>query len=100
MGFKPCPRSYLFCSFQISENIKDAIVYLDAGSSESFQFLGAFPLFLELGARAVCSLENVSPIDEVPCVTLFHTNEFLSLIKVWDTIMHDMVFKLGWHPWE
>lgn len=50
---------------QISDNIKDAIVYLDAGSSESFQFLGAFPLFLELGARGVCSLENVSAVDEV-----------------------------------
>ncbi|KAL8461099.1 hypothetical protein ACS0TY_032540 [Phlomoides rotata] len=50
---------------QISENIKDAIVYLDAGSSESFQFIGAFPLFLELGARGVCSLEDVSAVDEV-----------------------------------
>ncbi|KAK4398140.1 Sec1 family domain-containing protein MIP3 [Sesamum angolense] len=50
---------------QISENIKDAIVYLDAGSTESFQFLGAFPLFLELGARAVCSLENMSALDKV-----------------------------------
>ncbi|KAL7087056.1 hypothetical protein ACP275_13G041600 [Erythranthe tilingii] len=49
---------------QISENIKDAIVYLDAGSSESFQFVGAFPLFLELGARAVCSLENMSALDK------------------------------------
>ncbi|KAL3632192.1 hypothetical protein CASFOL_025176 [Castilleja foliolosa] len=50
---------------QISENIKDAIVYLDAGSTESFQFLGAFPLFLELGARAVCSLENISSLEKV-----------------------------------
>ncbi|KAL7129091.1 hypothetical protein ABFS83_13G040300 [Erythranthe nasuta] len=49
---------------QISDNIKDAIVYLDAGSSESFQFVGAFPLFLELGARAVCSLENMSALDK------------------------------------
>ncbi|PIN22897.1 hypothetical protein CDL12_04390 [Handroanthus impetiginosus] len=50
---------------QISENINDALVYLDAGSTESFQFLGAFPLFLELGARAVCSLENMSALDKV-----------------------------------
>lgn len=59
----------LFLSFaffsQISVDIKDAIVYLDAGSSESFQFLGAFPLFLELGARAVFSLENMSALDKV-----------------------------------
>ncbi|GER56463.1 hypothetical protein STAS_34190 [Striga asiatica] len=50
---------------QLSESIKDAIVYLDAGSSESFQILGAFPLFLELGARAVCSLENISTLEKV-----------------------------------
>ncbi|KAH6780680.1 vesicle docking protein [Perilla frutescens var. hirtella] len=50
---------------QTSENIKDAIVYLDAGSTESFQFLGAFPLLLELGAQGVCSLENMSVIDKV-----------------------------------
>ncbi|KAG6419450.1 hypothetical protein SASPL_121672 [Salvia splendens] len=50
---------------QASENIKDAIVYLDAGTAESFQFLGAFPLLLELGARAVCSLENMSVVDKV-----------------------------------
>ncbi|CAA0832707.1 Sec1 family domain-containing protein MIP3 [Striga hermonthica] len=50
---------------QLSENIEDAIVYLDAGSSESFEFLGAFPLFLELGARAVCSLENISTLEKV-----------------------------------
>lgn len=50
---------------QIAENIDDAIVFLDAGSTESFQLLGAFPLFLELGARGVCSLENVSALDKV-----------------------------------
>ncbi|KAK6134324.1 hypothetical protein DH2020_031947 [Rehmannia glutinosa] len=50
---------------QISENINDSIVYLDAGSTESFQFLGALPLFLELGARAVCSLENNSALEKV-----------------------------------
>lgn len=50
---------------QISDDIKDAIIYLDAGSTESFQFIGAFPLFIELGARAVCSLENMSILDGV-----------------------------------
>ncbi|KZV28276.1 hypothetical protein F511_28254 [Dorcoceras hygrometricum] len=49
---------------QISDNIKDAIVFLDAGSAESYQFLGAFPLFFELGAVSVCSLENVSSLDK------------------------------------
>ncbi|KAF8745066.1 hypothetical protein HU200_013480 [Digitaria exilis] len=32
---------------------------------EAFQFIGAFPLLLELGARAVCSLESASPLDAV-----------------------------------
>lgn len=49
---------------QISGDIKDAIVYLDAGSAESLQFLGAFPLFLEIGAVSVCSLENISSLDK------------------------------------
>ncbi|XP_071724068.1 sec1 family domain-containing protein MIP3 [Rutidosis leptorrhynchoides] len=50
---------------QISEHIEGAIVYLDAGCTESFQYSGAFSLLLEIGARAVCSLENVSPLDAV-----------------------------------
>ncbi|XP_062182504.1 sec1 family domain-containing protein MIP3-like [Phragmites australis] len=50
---------------QIGDEIVDSIVYADAGTLESFQFIGAFPLLLELGARAVCSLENASPLDAV-----------------------------------
>lgn len=48
---------------QISDQIVDAAVYLDAGSLEAFQFIGAFPVLLELGARSVCSLENMSSLD-------------------------------------
>ncbi|KAJ4892183.1 Sec1 family domain-containing protein MIP3 [Raphanus sativus] len=51
---------------EIEEDVKDAIVYIDAGCTESFQLAGAFPLFLELGARAVCSLENMTSLDAVP----------------------------------
>ncbi|KAK7342433.1 hypothetical protein VNO80_25385 [Phaseolus coccineus] len=50
---------------QISEHIQDSTVYLDAGSTESFQFLGAYPILLELGARAICSLENMCALDVV-----------------------------------
>lgn len=50
---------------QISEHIEGATIYLDAGCTESFQFLGAFPLLLELGVHAVCSLEDMSPLDMV-----------------------------------
>lgn len=55
----------IFGVVQVSDDIRNAIVYLDAGCTESFQFLGAFPLLLEIGARAVCSLENTSPLDQV-----------------------------------
>ncbi|KAL6870757.1 hypothetical protein ACP4OV_014605 [Aristida adscensionis] len=48
---------------QIGDEITDSIVYIDAGTLEAFQFIGAFPLLLELGARAVCSLETASPLD-------------------------------------
>lgn len=58
------PKDFL-CVVQVSDDIRNAIVYLDAGCTESFQFLGAFPLLLEIGARAVCSLENTSPLDQV-----------------------------------
>lgn len=54
---------------QISEDIKDAVVYLDAGCTESFQLLGAFPLLLEIGVHAICSLENISPLDVVRAVS-------------------------------
>lgn len=62
--------------FQISEHIEGAVVYLDAGATESFQFIGAYPLLLELGARAVCSLENMTVLDSVSssficCQTVF-----------------------------
>lgn len=50
---------------QNADDIREAIVYLDAGCSESFQMVGAFSLLLELGARAVCNLEKVSPFDQV-----------------------------------
>lgn len=48
---------------QIGDEIADSIVYIDEGTLEAFQFIGGFPLLLELGARAVCSLENASPLD-------------------------------------
>lgn len=52
-------------ALQIGDEIADALVYLDAGTLEAFQFIGAFPLLLELGAHAICSLENASPLDAV-----------------------------------
>lgn len=64
------PKDFL-CVVQVSDDIRNAIVYLDAGCTESFQFLGAFPLLLEIGARAVCSLENTSPLDQVRLILIW-----------------------------
>ncbi|CAK7348137.1 unnamed protein product [Dovyalis caffra] len=50
---------------QISEHVEGAILYLDSGCTESFQFAGAFPVLLDLGVRAICSLENMSSLDSV-----------------------------------
>ncbi|KAL3848739.1 hypothetical protein ACJIZ3_010621 [Penstemon smallii] len=73
---------------QISDDIKDAIVYLDAGSTESFQFLGAFPLFLELGALAVCSLENMSSLDKVVhCNT--NSNLAMKIVVITSRLLSD-----------
>lgn len=58
-------KSALDSIHQISDYLHEAVVYLDAGCTESFQFLGAFALLLEHGARAVCCLENMSPLDMV-----------------------------------
>ncbi|XP_039067091.1 sec1 family domain-containing protein MIP3 isoform X2 [Hibiscus syriacus] len=65
MAFVDVTKSCLDSIRQISEHIEDAIVYLDAGCTESFQLVGAFPIFLDLGVRAVCSLENTYSLDVV-----------------------------------
>ncbi|XWS30046.1 hypothetical protein CRYUN_Cryun24cG0084400 [Craigia yunnanensis] len=50
---------------QISEHIEGAIIYIDAGCTESFQIMGAFPMLLDLGVRTVCSLEDMCSLDAV-----------------------------------
>lgn len=49
----------------MSEHVEGAILYLDSGCTESFQFIGAFPMLLEFGVRAICSLENMCSLDSV-----------------------------------
>ncbi|KAL6141184.1 hypothetical protein ACLB2K_059474 [Fragaria x ananassa] len=63
MALVDVTKSCLDSITQISEHIEGAVVYLDAGSTESFQFIGAFPLLLNHGVRAICSLENMSSLD-------------------------------------
>nr|GEX11754.1 sec1 family domain-containing protein MIP3 isoform X1 [Tanacetum cinerariifolium] len=47
---------------QISEQLKGALVYLDAGCVESFKFVGAFPLLFQMGVVAVSTLETFSSL--------------------------------------
>lgn len=60
----------------MSEHIEGAVLYLDSGCTESFQFVGAFPILLDLGVRAICSLENMCSLDVVSmwwfCVAKIH----------------------------
>ncbi|KAI3950940.1 hypothetical protein MKW92_009940 [Papaver armeniacum] len=65
MAMADVVKSCLDSIRQISEEVEGAVIYLDAGCTEAFQFIGAVPLLLELGACAVCSLENASALDAV-----------------------------------
>ncbi|KAG6552592.1 hypothetical protein Mapa_005792 [Marchantia paleacea] len=51
------------CIGLVGEDVEDGILYMDAGAGEAFHFNGGLPSLLELGARAICSLENASPLD-------------------------------------
>lgn len=48
---------------EISAELEGAVIYMDAGCTESFKFLGAFPVLLEMGVLAVCSLESMSSLE-------------------------------------
>ncbi|CAB4273146.1 unnamed protein product [Prunus armeniaca] len=65
MALVDVTKSCLDSISQISEHIEGSVLYLDAGSTQSFQFMGAFPLLLNHGVRAVCSLENMCSLDTV-----------------------------------
>ncbi|KAK9906217.1 hypothetical protein M0R45_002717 [Rubus argutus] len=65
MALVDVTKSCLDSISQISEHIEGSVLYLDAGSTESFQYIGAFPLLLNHGVRAICSLENMCSLDAV-----------------------------------
>ncbi|KAI4319742.1 hypothetical protein MLD38_033306 [Melastoma candidum] len=50
---------------RVGELLKDSVLYLDSGCAECFQYIGAFPLLLDHGVRAVCSLEDLAPLGTV-----------------------------------
>lgn len=65
---------------QISEDLEGSILYLDAGCVESFKFLGAFPLLLELGVHAIYSLEEMSSLDAVS-MFFYHDQPAVGCVK-------------------
>ncbi|KAK6911173.1 Sec1-like protein [Dillenia turbinata] len=73
---------------QISDHIKGATLYLDFGCTESFQFVGAFPLLLELGVCSVCSLESMSPLDVV-VDWIPNTNPLRKIVVITSRLLSD-----------
>ncbi|KAF2294324.1 hypothetical protein GH714_009306 [Hevea brasiliensis] len=65
MALADVAKAFLDSFGQMSEHIEGAILYLDSGCTESFQFAGVFPILLDLGVRAVCSLENLCSLDVI-----------------------------------
>ncbi|MED6221578.1 Sec1 domain-containing protein mip3 [Stylosanthes scabra] len=73
---------------QISEHVEDAIVYLDAGTTESFQFIEAYPILLDLGAQAICCLESMSVLDAVADWNS-HSNPAGKLVVITSRLLSD-----------
>lgn len=82
-------RSCLDSIHQISEEIADSVLYLDAGCLEAFQFIGAFPLLLELGVRSVCSLENMSSLDITTDWNLTCTGSAQKMVVITSRLLSD-----------
>lgn len=47
--------------------MEGALLYVDEGAGEALHYIGGLPFVLQLGVRAVCSLENASALDAVSC---------------------------------
>jgi hypothetical protein len=68
----------------VADEVEGALLYVDEGAGEALHYIGGLPFVLQLGVRAVCSLENASALDAVNfrflCVSLdliSSLNEFL-----------------------
>ncbi|CAM6014712.1 unnamed protein product [Sphagnum balticum] len=53
------------CIAKVADEVEGGILYVDSGAGEALHFIGGLPFILQLGVRAVCSLENASPLDAV-----------------------------------
>jgi hypothetical protein len=53
------------CIAKVADEVEGGILYVDSGAGEALHFMGGLPFILQLGVRAVCSLEIASPLDAV-----------------------------------
>lgn len=81
---------------QISEDLEGSILYLDAGCVESFKFLGAFPLLLELGVHAIYSLEEMSSLDAVSTFVIMISQLLDVLSKCYYICLHQLIVFWLW----
>lgn len=58
------------CIAKVADEVEGGILYVDSGAGEALHFMGGLPFILQLGVRAVCSLENASPLDAVRTLSL------------------------------
>lgn len=49
----------------MADEVEGGLLYVDEGAGESLHYMGGLPFVLQLGIRAICSLENASPLDAV-----------------------------------
>jgi len=64
------PQIFLVFFLQVADEVEGGILYVDSGAGEALHFMGGLPFILQLGVRAVCSLENASPLDAVRTLSL------------------------------
>lgn len=83
-------KACLDCLSQLtSEAVKDALVYLDAGAGEAFHFMGGLAALLPFGPRAVCSLENASPLDTAVQLNMSMNEPFQKVLVITTYLLSD-----------
>ncbi|KAJ1696569.1 hypothetical protein LUZ63_005081 [Rhynchospora breviuscula] len=89
MGSVDLIRSCLDSLREISDEISDAILYIDSGTREAFQFSGAFPLLLQLGVRSVCGLDDLSPLDAAAGWSLNYVDPLTKIVIITSRLLSD-----------
>lgn len=82
-------KSCIDCFSQVAEDVKDALVYMDAGAGEALHFIGGLAALLPLSPRAVCSLENASPFDAAVQCTLASKEPIQKVLVITASLLSD-----------